>query len=236
MDQAFDSSQPMPAEIMAQILIHLADCRHVRMFCNDARYADVCTQHHVYRRFAQVKGWDDVHDVDAFFEWCDFYSAFVATTSSVPPDMYEERMKFVYYMQDFVESVYDRVISSAPEDYVPEDYASSFAHGILDELDSAVHFYYNVNPEPHLTITTPEAEENYFNEHGEPVEFDDFHLILVNDKSNRVLHSASTPVTETFVQGDRTQTVRNALRHVVHFLDVGGLSPEYPPLTSPLGS
>lgn len=231
MDQAFDSSQPMPAEIMAHILIHLADCRHVRMFCNDARYADVCTQHHVYRRFAQVKGWDNVHDVETFFEWCDFYSAFVATTSSVSPEVYEERMKFVYYMQDFIESVYDRVVQSVPED----DHASSFAHGILDELDIAVHFYYDNNPKPHLTIKSPEDDEIYFDEHNEQVEVQDGHLFLVNE-SNQVLHSASTPVTETFAQGDRTQTVRNALRHVVHFLDIGGVAPYYPPLTSPLES
>ena len=114
-DRTLDTSvlQPVPAELMARVLENMSDCRHLKMFCGDRRYAAMCIQHHVYRKFVRQNRWRVPQNftIQDFDRECAYYSAFVASPANIiDPALYDRRMSFVHNIEAFIERMYDEAM------------------------------------------------------------------------------------------------------------------------------
>ena len=98
---------------MALILGNISDCRHVKDFCLDRQYAQICTQHHVLRKFIINYGWrldPDNFTWQDFDRECNYYSNFLQYDGNLSPELYDQRMAYVALIENFVSVQYDEVL------------------------------------------------------------------------------------------------------------------------------
>lgn len=143
----------IPAEIKALILRNISDCRHIKDFCLDRRYAQICTQHHVLRNFIRKRRWRlDPNN----FTWqdfdreCNYYSNFLQYDGDLSPELYDQRMAYVALIENFVSNIYDEVINFQFTQENPYNYSmlhlqrDRFCNNIANNIHNVVNASFEI--------------------------------------------------------------------------------------------
>ena len=223
-----------PAELMALIISNFSDCRHVKLFCNDPRYATLCAQHNVYNRFVANRWHLPPLTQQQFDIECEYYTQFLTSQNSVAPSLYEHRMQFVLFIEDFVGTNFDIVIS--PQHGLNGNVGlqqEGFANRMVDMLEDAMQQYTNIdaNIEFKKVPQSDDDDEVLVQENGAPqnvADYDDgFHFMVtsvhdVNDHEQQTMvhHISPEDVRYCFHQ-NRRQTIKETTSYIVNNIGIG---------------